>query len=62
VQSRRDPRAVFLNVPLDREYEPVFVGLIAALVHLGMRPTTVLEFGGGALPRIDRLIAKIQHC
>lgn len=45
MQSRRDPRAVFLNVPFDREYEPVFVGLIAALVHLGLRPTTVLELG-----------------
>ena len=57
-----DPRSVFLNVPFDRAYEPVFVGLIAALVHLGKRPTTVLDLDAGAQPRIDRLLGRIRSC
>lgn len=30
---RRESDRVFLNVPFDREYEPLFLGLIAALVQ-----------------------------
>lgn len=41
---------VFLNVPFDRPYEPIFIGLVGALIHLGKYPTTVLELGGGAAP------------
>jgi hypothetical protein len=52
---------VFLNVPFDKPYEPIFIGLVGALVHLGKRPTTVLELAGGAAPRLDRLIAAIRE-
>ena len=51
---------VFLNVPFDKAYEPVFIGLVGALVHLGKRPTTVFDLGGGLAPLIDRLISAIQ--
>jgi len=51
---------VFLNVPFDKPYEPIFIGLVGALIHLGKYPTTVLELGGGAAPRMDRLIAAIR--
>jgi hypothetical protein len=34
--------------------------LITALLDLGYRPTTVLDIGGGAAPRLDRLLARIQ--
>ncbi len=56
----QDPRRVFLNIPFDATYEPVFIGLVAALVHLGKHPTTVLEFGGGVEPRLDRLLDQIR--
>ena len=51
---------VFLNVPFDKTYEPVFIGLVGALVHLGKRPTTVLDLGGSLAPRMDRLISAIR--
>ena len=51
---------VFLNVPFDKPYEPIFIGLVGALIHLGKYPTTVLELGGGAARRMDRLIAAIR--
>jgi hypothetical protein len=60
MEPRRDPRRVFLNVPFDTAYEPTFIGLVAALVHLGMRPTTVLELGSAAAPRLDRLLEQIR--
>ena len=55
-----DTTRVFLNVPFDKDYEPIFLGLLGALVHLGKHPTTVLELGGGAAPRMDRLIEAIR--
>lgn len=55
-----DPRRVFLNIPFDIAYEPIFIGLVAALVHLGKHPITVLELGGGVAPRLDRLLEQIR--
>jgi len=52
-------RSVFLNVPFDQSYEPLFVALISALVALGRVPHSVLEVpehGGGRLVRILHLI------
>src|SRR5258707_9226459 len=59
--SRREPRSrrVFLNVPFDKSYEPLFVALISALVALGRMPHCVLELperGRGRLVRIIRLL------
>ena len=49
VDPGRDPRKVFLNIPFDTTCEPIFIGLVAALVHLGIRLTTVLQLGGGGV-------------
>jgi hypothetical protein len=52
-------RSVFLNVPFDKGYEPLFVALISALVSIGRVPHCVLELaeeGDGRLVRIFRLI------
>jgi hypothetical protein len=61
MRSRREARrrSVFLNVPFDKGYEPLFVALISALVSLGRVPHCVLEIpehGAGRLARIFRLI------
>ena len=60
MEPRQDPLRVFFNVPFDTAYEPIFIGLVAALVCLGKRPTTVLELGGGVEPRLDRLLEQIR--
>lgn len=59
---RRRTDAVFLNVPFDAGYEPIFVGLLAALVILGKRPTTVLDVEGPGAPRLERLVELIRSC
>jgi hypothetical protein len=61
MRSKREAsrRSVFLNVPFDESYEPLFVALISALVALGRTPRSVLEVpeqGDGRLVRILRLI------
>lgn len=52
---------VFLNVPFDKEYEPLFVALIVSIVALRRKPHCVLEIpdhGQGRLARIIRLMTK----
>ena len=54
---------MFLNVPFDRSYEPLFVALVAGLTMLGMRPRCVLELterGEGRLQRISTLLRGCQ--
>jgi hypothetical protein len=54
-----DPQAVFLNIPYDAEYEPVFIGLVAALLALGRKPRCTLELpdrGQGRPLRICQLL------
>jgi len=50
--SRQD---VFLNVPFDDSYEPLFVSLIAALVALGRTPRCVLEVPETGNARLESL-------
>ena len=54
-----DDQSVFLNVPYDRGYEPLFITLVASIICLGLKPRCVLEIketGQGRLPRIQQLI------
>lgn len=54
-----DAESVFLNVPFDRGYEPLFVTLVGTLVFLGQKPRCVLEIqetGQGRLTRIFQLV------
>jgi hypothetical protein len=57
--QRPDPQAVFLNVAYDRQYEPIFVALVAALLALGRKPRCILQIldsGEGRPKRIFRLL------
>ena len=54
--------SVFLNVPFDSRYQPLFIALIASLVALGKRPTCVLEVPGAGATRRDRIIDHIAGC
>jgi len=42
-RGQGERRSVFLNVPFDQAYEPIFVALITSLVALGRNPRCVLE-------------------
>jgi hypothetical protein len=53
--------SVFVNVPFDPPYEPLFLSLLTGLVCLGRVPRTVLELDASTA-RLDRLIAIIDSC
>ena len=58
-QTPRNRHNVFINVPFDEGYEPLFVALIAGLVAVGRTPRCVVEIpeqGDGRLTRIFNLI------
>lgn len=59
---RRDPLSVFLNVPFDPEYEPIFLALIVGLVTLGLKPRSVIEIPDGGQGRMERLFGLIRTC
>jgi hypothetical protein len=52
---------VFVNVPFDPGYEPLFVALIAGLTAFGAAPRSVVELDPGER-RLDRLIKHIHAC
>jgi hypothetical protein len=47
----RGSKDVFVNVPFDEAYEPLFIALIAGLTRMGLTPRSVLEIP----PQQDRL-------
>src|SRR6185295_9725171 len=57
-----DEQSVFLNVPFDREYGPLFLALIAGLTALGRSPRCVLEVPSGGLNRLDRIFELVASC
>jgi hypothetical protein len=57
-----DPQSVFLNVPFDRRYRPLFIALIAGLTALGRKPHCVLEVPSSGRNRLDRIFGLIGSC
>jgi hypothetical protein len=53
---------VFLNVPFDRKYEPLFLALVSGLVALRRRPRCVLELPDAGSGRIARILELMRHC
>ena len=57
-----DEKAVFLNVPFDRSYEPLFLAVIATLVSIGRVPRSVLEIPDRGQGRLRRIMGLIETC
>jgi hypothetical protein len=55
-------QSVFLNVPFDQGYEPLFVALISSLVALGRVPHSVLEVPEHGDGRLFRILHLISSC
>src|SRR3990172_12063815 len=59
---RPDRSAVFLNVPFDHAYEPLFIALVVALVSIGRKPHCVLEIPEHGQGRLKRIINHLKSC
>lgn len=57
-----DRKAVFINVPFDTAYEPLFITLVGMLVFLGQEPHCVLEVRERGEGRLARIIELIRTC
>jgi hypothetical protein len=53
---------VFLNVPFDKGYRPLFIALVAGLTALDREPHCVLEIPSGGQNRLDRIYGLIERC
>lgn len=60
--STPDPNAVFINVPFDQSYEPLFVTLVGSLVFLGQEPHCVLEVREKGDGRLVRIVELMRAC
>jgi len=60
-QAANPEKAVFLNVPYDREFAPLFLAYICGISAFGMLPRATLELQGGTR-RLDRIISLIESC
>ena len=54
--------SVFLNIPFDRDYEPLLLALITGVVGVGSVPRCVLEIPDGGTGRLTRLLDLIREC
>jgi len=55
-------RSVFLNLPFEKKYEPIFVGLIVGLVTVGLIPRSVVELHENGDGRMARLFQLMEEC
>lgn len=53
---------VFLNVPFDRGYEPLFVTLVASVVCLGLKPRCSLEITDVGQGRFNKIENRLASC
>ncbi len=63
-QQRRPKQAgdyVFLNLPYDVKFEPLFLAYIAGVSAFGMLPRTPLEIPGGGR-RLDNIFDQLRSC
>jgi hypothetical protein len=56
-----DYKAVFLNVPYDRKFQPLYLAYIVGLVHLGFQPRATLALPGGTR-RLEKILGQIRQC
>jgi hypothetical protein len=61
-ERKVDEPSVFLNVPFDEAYRPLFIALIAGLSALGLKPRCVLEVAAHRSDRLQRILDLIAVC
>jgi hypothetical protein len=57
-----EERGVFLNVPFDLSYQPLFLAIITTLISIGYYPRCVLEIAETGQGRLHRIIKHLESC
>lgn len=58
---RVEQDSVFLNIPYDTRFQPLYLAYIVGLTELGLTPKATLAIPGGR-NRLDRIFELIQSC
>lgn len=58
----RPTEAVFLNVPFDPEYRPLFEAMLFAVYDCGFKPRCALETNDAGQVRVQKITAIIREC
>jgi hypothetical protein len=56
-----NPKYAFLNIPFDKQFEPLYLAFIAGLSGFGLIPQAVLQIPGSQR-RLDRLTKVLSGC
>jgi len=56
-----NPKAIFLNIPYDRDFESLYLAYIVGIYQLDLVPCIASGIPGGER-RLDRIISLIQGC
>src|ERR1700694_758584 len=60
-EKRSAKDAVFLNIPYDQQFSPLFLAYVVGIRAYGLIPRATLEIPGGAR-RLDRIASLIRSC
>jgi len=60
-KPRVEPNSVFLNIPYDRRFQPLYLAYIVGMTELGLTPKATLSIPGGTR-RLDRIFELIKTC
>jgi hypothetical protein len=60
-QVKVSPDAVFLNIPYDESFQPLYLAYIVGLIHLNFEPRVTLGIAGGTR-RLDKIFREVQGC
>ena len=53
---------IFINCPFTSDYEPLFRAMVFVIMDCGYVPRSALEFGGGDVERLAKIIHIIREC
>jgi hypothetical protein len=56
-----DPKSVFINIPYDDDFEPLYLAFIAGICGFGLTPRATLEIPGSQR-RLNRIFRLIRAC
>jgi hypothetical protein len=60
-KTRSASKKAFLNIPYDKEFEPLYLAFIAGLAGFGLIPQAVLQIPESQR-RLDRILSLIRSC
>jgi hypothetical protein len=56
------PRDVFVNCPFDPDFQPIFDGIVFAIIRSGFRARCALETNDGAENRFSKIQTIVEEC